>query len=56
MQKTKLVFNQAIAGQLRDKGYVILTTLKNKNDTSLDVFVFERTDNLLKDLKILINK
>lgn len=56
MQKTKLIFNQVIAHQLKDQGYKLLTTLQNKNNPKMDVFVFELSDELLINLEILIKK
>lgn len=56
MQKTKLVFNQVIAYQLRDRGFDIVTKFPNKNAPQLDVFVFELTDKFSEQLSILIKK
>lgn len=50
----KLVFNSYVARQLLIKyGHPIIDLKKDKNRENATVFVFEKTEQLLKDLEII---
>lgn len=54
--KTKMVFKLGIAMALKEKGYKILDKIPNRNNEKLQVFIFEETEELLKDFNELISK
>ncbi|MDP4143115.1 MAG: hypothetical protein Q8936_01350 [Bacillota bacterium] len=54
--KEQKVFKKQIALELMGMGYRCLYTEPNKNNSKLNVFVFEQTDELLSRLQELIIK
>lgn len=54
--KTKEVMNYKVANYLKRKGFQTLYVRKNINEPNKHVFVFEKTLDLLSELKIAIQK
>lgn len=48
--KTKLIFNPKLARTLLHKGFKIVDLKPMKEDTTKSIFVFELTNELLKEL------
>ena len=53
MNKTNLfvIFNQTIAAKLMLKGFKLIKVDKDKNNPYLNVYLFVKTDELLKSLE-----
>lgn len=52
----KKIYSKKVFTQLLTKGHPLLWIEPNKNNERLSVFVFELSDNLLKDLTEITNK
>lgn len=51
--KCKVIYNPSIARQLLHKGNPIIDIKPNKSNNKETIFVFECTENLLKDLTLI---
>lgn len=54
--KTKIVLKMSIAMKLKEMGYKVLDTMKNRNDERYLVWVFEATPSFMQDFKKLTRK
>ena len=54
--KNYIIYNQKIASKLMERGYNLLKVEKNKNNKSLNVYIFKYRDGIDDVLKELINE
>ena len=55
-KKTKLIFNRKIALQLSRLGFPIIDIIENHSKKSIDIYVFENTENFRNSFTSLVEQ